>query len=95
MSEDNVKKLVRLQSENQMMKHGLEIIAGVKALTPGATEATPEKRAQIILELINEDEQPCPVCGNEIRGQGGYLSCECPASPEAAAYGGGFNPYTP
>lgn len=22
---------------------------------------------------------PCPVCGNEERGQGGYLSCECPA----------------
>lgn len=21
----------------------------------------------------------CPVCGNEERGQGGYLSCECPA----------------
>lgn len=25
--------------------------------------------------------EPCPVCGNEERGQGGYLSCECPASP--------------
>ena len=23
--------------------------------------------------------RPCPVCGNEERGQGGYLSCECPA----------------
>ena len=22
---------------------------------------------------------PCSVCGNEERGQGGYLSCECPA----------------
>lgn len=26
-----------------------------------------------------EGEEPCPVCGNEVRGQGGYLSCECPA----------------
>lgn len=26
-----------------------------------------------------EAEDPCPVCGNEVRGQGGYLQCECPA----------------
>ena len=26
-----------------------------------------------------EELLPCPVCGNEERGQGGYLSCECPA----------------
>lgn len=26
-----------------------------------------------------EDSSPCPSCGNEERGQGGYLSCECPA----------------
>ncbi|WP_395451153.1 hypothetical protein ACHMW7_16000 [Aminobacter sp. UC22_36] len=26
-----------------------------------------------------EAETPCPVCGNEERGQGGYLSCECPS----------------
>lgn len=25
------------------------------------------------------EHEPCPVCGNEERGQGGYLSCECPA----------------
>lgn len=30
-----------------------------------------------------DEETPCPVCGNEERGQGGYLSCECPA-PRAA-----------
>lgn len=28
-------------------------------------------------ELI---EEPCPECGNEERGQGGYLICECPAT---------------
>ncbi|WP_029066519.1 hypothetical protein [Labrenzia sp. DG1229] len=25
-------------------------------------------------------EEACPECGNEVRGQGGYLSCECRAS---------------
>lgn len=25
-----------------------------------------------------EDTEPCVVCGNERRGQGGYLTCECP-----------------
>lgn len=25
-----------------------------------------------------EPEDPCPVCGCEERGQGGYLACECP-----------------
>ena len=28
-----------------------------------------------------EDEKPCPVCGCEERGQGGYLACQCPAKP--------------
>jgi hypothetical protein len=28
-----------------------------------------------------EDVKPCPVCGCEERGQGGYLQCECPARP--------------
>lgn len=32
-----------------------------------------------------EELLPCPVCGNEERGQGGYLSCECPApAPQPA-----------
>lgn len=30
----------------------------------------------------DEDTSACPVCGNEERGQGGYLSCECPAPPQ-------------
>lgn len=25
-----------------------------------------------------EPEDPCPLCGCEERGQGGYLACECP-----------------
>ena len=25
-------------------------------------------------------DAPCVVCGNEERGQAGYLSCECPAT---------------
>lgn len=29
--------------------------------------------------LYIDDDKPCPECGNEVRGQGGYLSCECPA----------------
>lgn len=29
--------------------------------------------------VTEEESEPCPVCGNEERGQGGYLSCECPA----------------
>lgn len=29
--------------------------------------------------FAEEEQKPCPVCGNEERGQGGYLSCECPA----------------
>jgi hypothetical protein len=28
---------------------------------------------------LREENEPCPVCGCEERGQGGYLSCECPA----------------
>lgn len=34
----------------------------------------------------DECEAPCPVCGCEERGQGGYLSCEClaPASPSGS-----------
>ncbi len=27
---------------------------------------------------LGEGEDPCPVCGSEERGQGGYLACECP-----------------
>lgn len=34
---------------------------------------------RITLQEPLEDESPCPVCGNEERDQGGYLSCECPA----------------
>jgi hypothetical protein len=33
-------------------------------------------------ETASADEDgtaTCPVCGNEERGQGGYLNCECPA----------------
>jgi hypothetical protein len=33
-------------------------------------------------EPAEPEEPPCPVCGNEVRGQGGYLSCECPAPAE-------------
>ena len=31
-------------------------------------------------ELLEADHwpAPCKQCGNEVRGQGGYLSCECP-----------------
>jgi hypothetical protein len=29
--------------------------------------------------IIDGDGPPCPTCGNEERGQGGYLSCQCPA----------------
>ncbi|WP_034853241.1 hypothetical protein [Sinorhizobium sojae] len=29
--------------------------------------------------VTEEESEPCAVCGNEERGQGGYLSCECPA----------------
>ncbi len=45
--------------------------------------------AKLINELVFQSasqpapqthEQPCSVCGNEERGQGGYLSCECPAA---------------
>lgn len=32
-----------------------------------------------------EPEEPCPVCGCEERGQGGYLSCECPAPASPAS----------
>ncbi|QSY98568.1 hypothetical protein J2J97_32200 (plasmid) [Rhizobium bangladeshense] len=34
-----------------------------------------------MLTLVTEEELPCPVCGNEERGQGGYLTCECPGKP--------------
>lgn len=27
-----------------------------------------------------EPDEPCPLCGCEERGQGGYLACECPDS---------------
>jgi hypothetical protein len=29
--------------------------------------------------IFQEEQHPCHVCGNEERGQGGYLTCECPA----------------
>lgn len=29
--------------------------------------------------VAGEAGAPCQVCGNEVRGQGGYLQCECPA----------------
>jgi hypothetical protein len=35
-------------------------------------------RFRIILARHGDGES-CPVCGNEERGQGGYLTCECPA----------------
>ncbi|MDE2471082.1 MAG: hypothetical protein KGL35_20640 [Bradyrhizobium sp.] len=31
------------------------------------------------VEADHEQELPCPACGNEERGQGGYLTCQCPA----------------
>jgi len=50
-----------------------------------------EELASTIEELINSRAKriaelrggraACPVCGNEERGQGGYLSCECPSTP--------------
>jgi hypothetical protein len=38
-----------------------------------------------------DEEQPCPVCGNEERGQGGYLSCECPAPALSSHHQGAGN----
>lgn len=36
---------------------------------------------RFVRETPSPDERqlPCLVCGNEERGQGGYLNCECPA----------------
>ena len=31
------------------------------------------------LDIRPDDDQPCSVCGCEERGQGGYLTCQCPA----------------
>lgn len=31
------------------------------------------------VEADHEKELPCAACGNEERGQGGYLTCQCPA----------------
>lgn len=36
----------------------------------------------------DEEDPPCPICGNEVRGQGGYLQCECPATPSVPAQQG-------
>lgn len=33
---------------------------------------------KILREREPEPEEPCPLCGCEERGQGGYLACECP-----------------
>ena len=33
----------------------------------------------ITCPYLDEAYKPCPACGSEERGQGGYLSCECPA----------------
>lgn len=48
-----------------------EIAEAVKTATPALAGGGAEPVA-------------CPVCGNEERGQGGYLSCECPAPPDTA-----------
>jgi hypothetical protein len=40
---------------------------------------TASEASSLARELLRETEEACPVCGNEERGQGGYLSCECPA----------------
>ena len=34
-------------------------------------------------------DPPCSVCGNEERGHGGYLTCECPAPQPAVSTEGG------
>ncbi len=33
---------------------------------------------KILREPEPEPEDPCPNCGCEERGQGGYLTCQCP-----------------
>jgi hypothetical protein len=67
-------------------------------IAPNEVSASPAKAAAQadfearILSCLStpspdEEEAACPVCGNEERGQGGYLSCECPAvasTPEQA-----------
>jgi hypothetical protein len=34
--------------------------------------------------MSSEELKPCPVCGCEERGQGGYLRCECPSPTPAS-----------
>ena len=66
---------------------GLDLNAeyGSEAEAKAAVQSYYEARIYSALVLEQgETETPCPVCGNEERGQGGYLSCECPApSPPA------------
>lgn len=48
------------------------------------TRAVMDKLRPIVTARLNGahySEEPCSVCGGTERGQGGYLSCECPAAP--------------
>jgi hypothetical protein len=53
--------------------------------------ATAEGRV-LLAKVMPEDEPPCSACGSNERGQGGYLSCECPVVPPAL---GVFDPARP
>lgn len=71
-----------------------EVFAAVHTPQEAATEG--EELDQYSLNRIAQAEvklsppsfgieplvEPCPVCGCEVRGQGGYLQCECPAAGE-------------
>lgn len=65
-----------------------EVLHSRRACSAEATAASLSEAAAGLRRLSPapaEPEEPCPVCGNEERGQGGYLSCECPAPAEPSA----------
>lgn len=66
---------IRAESRMDSMKH-------IDAI--GDHEAAAEAIRALALSPApaEPEEPPCPVCGNEERGQGGYLSCACPAPAE-------------
>jgi len=68
-----------MELTEQMEQAGFEALNEYAAMKANSVFPRPS----LIAHLWNRmtEASPCRICGNEERGQGGYLSCECHIHP--------------
>lgn len=82
------KRLLLVRSERERGNHSMGLDDEYVAMSEAQSNFI--KTAQDVADALlfspapgngeaAEAVEPCPVCGCEERGQGGYLSCECPS----------------